>query len=89
MITNVSKENKLGPGDKIRYIWGQKWLPVETVCMIFGMSRMSRQEAESRGQTRQEAKDRGQSWWKPNMMDSLDRKQKTGGLVYTLCTCIR
>ena len=24
MITNVSKENNLGPGDKIRYIWGLK-----------------------------------------------------------------
>ena len=22
MITHVSKENSLGPGDKIRYIWG-------------------------------------------------------------------
>ena len=24
MITYVSKENNLGPGDKIRYIWGLK-----------------------------------------------------------------
>ena len=24
MITHVSKENNLGPGDKIRYIWGLK-----------------------------------------------------------------
>ena len=24
MMTNVSKENNLGPGDKIRYIWGLK-----------------------------------------------------------------
>ena len=26
MITYVSKENNLGPGDKIRYIWGLKGL---------------------------------------------------------------
>ena len=24
MITYVSRENNLGPGDKIRYIWGLK-----------------------------------------------------------------
>ena len=24
MITYISKENNLGPGDKIRYIWGLK-----------------------------------------------------------------
>ena len=24
MVTYVSKENNLGPGDKIRYIWGLK-----------------------------------------------------------------
>ena len=24
MITHVSKENNLGPGNKIRYIWGLK-----------------------------------------------------------------
>ena len=28
MITCVSKENNLGPGDKIRYIWGLKAIKV-------------------------------------------------------------
>ena len=58
-------------------------------------SRDARQEANSHGQSlqeaiyqaqqsRQEARDCGQSRRKPNMMDSLSRKLKIGGLVYSL-----
>ena len=64
----------------------EKWLPAETV-RVTASCRDSQQEAETHGQSlqegiyqaqqsRQEARDRGHSQRKPNMTDSLCRKQK-------------
>ena len=72
---------------------------IEVNCCTAGMwpKLQLRQEAESHGQSvqepiyqakqsRQEARDRGQSLRKPNMTDSLCRKRKISGFVYTLCS---
>ena len=59
-----------------------KWLPAETVCVILlpaetlGRKQNHTVSIYPAQQSRQEARDPGQSWWKPNMTDSLCRKRK-------------